>query len=126
MVQYTRVILLCALLVITASWADETESRAKSSPAVGESCIEIDSADGWIGRLGCLNAELRRLAETKRAGVAQLYDPAGGLGRTAPAQIGLFDQFAVAERLGGNFGHSALPQRPPAPVYALPFGPTAK
>lgn len=110
------------LAAVSLALAITTRAGAGEDSA-DRSCISVGTDNGWIGRLDCLNASLRALSKERQARAAALYG--GGLNpaEAPPAEIGLYDQFGVAERLGANFGHSATPQRPPPAVWTLPFGP---
>ncbi len=67
----------------------------------------------------CLNESLARAAVRAHAPVVT-----GTLSATSPAPaVGSFNQTAVQERMGSNFGKSVLPQRPPVPVFLSPIPP---
>jgi len=101
-----------------------TPAAAIADPTAAEpsSCIDIAVEGSWIGHLDCLNADLRKLARDRQDRVASLYGAIAAGHDMAPAELGMFNQYAVQERLGQNFGKSAYPQRPPPATYSLPFG----
>jgi hypothetical protein len=71
----------------------------------------VDARVGTAESYNCLNDTLRTQA-------AQQHQAAPGvsLDATSPAPaVGTFNQAAVREHLGSNFGKSAVPQRPPPP-----------
>ena len=117
-----RAALAACALAAGILWSPAVRADEAGAPA-DRSCIEVGTENGWIGRLDCLNLSLRALSKARQAQVAELYGSSGSVTEAPPAQLGLYDQFGVAERLGGNFGRSARPQRPPPPVWMLPFGP---
>jgi hypothetical protein len=120
----SRCLAISALALAPAgAVADERASSDATGPVSSDkTCLEIGTDQGWIGRLDCLNAALRALAVARQAKTAQLYRGSSALAGAPPAEIGLFDQSGVSERLGSSFGRSAQPQRPPPPTWSLPFG----
>lgn len=81
------------------------------APLRGEVCVSVPGADDRGSRLNCLNAELARSAD-EQAGRAQLQQLGAGAPPVPANQLGLFNQSAIEQTLGGNFGHSAHPARP--------------
>jgi len=120
--RYCAPLAACAVAV-TAAWPAAVRADETGGTSADRSCIEVGTENGWIGRLDCLNLSLRALSKARQAQVAELYGSSGSVAEAPPAELGLYDQFGAAERLGSNFGHSARPQRPPPPVWTLPFGP---
>jgi hypothetical protein len=68
--------------------------------------------------MSCLNQELAQ----KAAAVAHAPTVAPLDAQSSAVKVGGFNQAAVAQQYGQNFGKSAQPYRPPAPVYASPLG----
>ena len=82
------------------------------------SCVEVEINGQKAPGMSCLNQELARKA------AAVPYTPAIAPfdARSPAVKVGGFNQAAVAQQYGENFGKSAQPYRPPAPVYASPLG----
>lgn len=75
--------------------------------------VRVGSAESY----NCLNRELQKQVVQQHQGSTDVLP-----GATSPApQVGTFNQAAVAEHLGSNFGTSAIPQRPPPPVFGSPL-----
>lgn len=75
--------------------------------AATPSCIDVHQ--GSTPSYACLNQALKATAEAERP-----VSPAPDVdARSAPTRVGTFNQGAVREHLGGNFGLSARP--PPLP-----------
>lgn len=74
--------------------------------------------------LPCLNGELRAAAKAGQDG------PPVGDGVAAhadtPSKVGTFSYSATQQRLGSNFGKSAMPARAPAPRYTSPSLPVPR
>jgi hypothetical protein len=73
-------------------------------------------------RVGSTESYSRLNRELQKQGVRQHQGPTDVLlDATSPApEVGTFNQAAVAEHLGSNFGKSAVPQRPPPAVVVSP------
>ena len=78
-----------------------------------------DARVGSAEAYSCVNQKLYQ------QGLRQHATGGGGsIDATAPApQVGTYNQAAVREHLGSNFGKSAVPQRPPANVFPPPLIP---
>jgi len=113
---------LAGALMAWLSFAPGAAALADQTAAAPSSCIDIAVEGSWIGHLDCLNADLRKLAKDRQDSVAAMYGAIAAGHDVAPAELGMFNQYAVQERLGQNFGKSAYPQRPPPATYSLPFG----
>ncbi|HEU0096854.1 MAG TPA: hypothetical protein VFQ52_10390 [Rhizomicrobium sp.] len=81
------------------------------------SCIEVTIDGQKAPGMSCLNQELER----KAAAVPHVPIIPPVDARSASVQTGGFNQAAVAQQYGQNFGKSVEPYRPPAPVYAPPI-----
>lgn len=66
----------------------------------------------------CLNSALK--TATTAAQPAPSAADAITSQATTPSKVGTFSHTATAQRMGQNFGKSAQPYRPPAPVYTNP------
>ena len=109
-----------------AAHAAEPKASDGNVPAVGEVIVNGKpscSAGGGHGLdLGCLNNQLQTAA--KAGDPASSVTPDAVRDAQTPSKAGTFSQTATAERLGKNFGKSAQPYRPPAPVYSNSILPT--
>jgi hypothetical protein len=82
----------------------------------GQPCVDVRI--GSEAFYGCLNQALQDAVPQRRFS-AEADAP---FAATIPAPAaGTFNRAAVQERLGNNFGRSALPQRPPPALYAAPL-----
>lgn len=80
-----------------------------------QTCVQVQIAGQGAASLACLNQELQSQAQAASGQAA----PAAPLSAGSPANAtGSFNEAGVAEQYGKNFGVSALPYRPPPPVYA--------
>jgi hypothetical protein len=87
--------------------------------AEAQSSACVDAKVGTASSYNCLNRELQKQVVRQHQGGADVSIIA-----TSPAPAsGTFNQAAVREHLGSNFGKSAVPQRPAAPVFASPLIP---
>jgi hypothetical protein len=82
------------------------------------SCPQVGSQPDYA----CLNAQLKSVAASAQP------QPAGPssfdiVGNGQPDKVGTFSFSGTAEQMGSNFGKSAYPYRPNAPVYAPPVAP---
>jgi hypothetical protein len=105
-----RSLILPAVLLSISAWPAAAQSGAATS------CVDVRIGDERY--YNCLNRQLESEIPQKRFS-------AGGdapVDATMPAPAaGLYDQAATREQLGKNFGHSSVPQRPPAPNYPAPL-----
>jgi hypothetical protein len=87
--------------------------------AEAQSSACVDAKVGTASSYNCLNRELQKQVVIQHQGGADV-----SIDATSPAPaVGTFNQTAVREHLGSNFGKSAVPQRPSAPVFAPPLIP---
>ncbi len=108
--------------------AHAAEPRAAAAAAsVGEVIVNgkrqpacSSTAPGGHGlNLACLNGQVKAAAEAGNPAPPAI-DATTAQANT-PSKVGTFSEAATSERLGKNFGKSAMPYRPPAPVYANPI-----
>lgn len=98
--------------VFLFSLARPVVAEDRKAPVHGEVCVSVPGADDPGSRFNCLNAELVR-SVNEQGDRAQLQQFAAGTPAAVPAnQPGLFNQSAIKQTLGSNFGHSAHPARP--------------
>jgi hypothetical protein len=114
--------ILGLLFLVGPGWAQE--KTAGASPVTlgpqahtgGETCVEVEIGGEKTPTLNCLNQQLRRAVEN--------VQPTGNiapLGASSPAPaLGEFNETAMSEQYGQNWGKSAVPYRPPPPVYGSP------
>jgi len=101
---------LTALLFVLAAPA-----LAQTTPAPAQTCVQVQIAGQSASSLACLNQELKNQALAASGQAA----PAAPLTAGSPANTtGSFNEAGVAEQYGKNFGISAVPYRPPPPVFS--------
>ncbi len=112
-------------MIVAAAWAACTGMAAAQSTqpgitlngspaAMSKTCVQVEISGQSASSLNCLNQELQDQA---LAASGQSV-PAAPLGAGSSSNaVGTFNQFGVAEQYGKNFGHSAIPYRPPLPAY---------
>jgi hypothetical protein len=79
-----------------------------------ERCIDVEI--GTDRAVGCLNQQLKR--EVDRVNPSLTTPPIDA--RSPDIRVGNVNEMAVRQQYGPNFGRSALPFRPPPPVFAVP------
>jgi hypothetical protein len=79
-----------------------------------ERCVDVQIGDAKS--FGCLNEKLQREVEKV---VPNLNLPPMDA-RSADVRVGNVNEAAVRQQYGSNYGRSAVPFRPPAPVYFVP------
>ncbi len=84
-----------------------------SAPAF-ERCVDVEI--GSASAFGCLNQKLRR--EVDRVNPSINLPPIDA--RSPDVRVGNVNEAAVRQQYGSNYGRSAIPFRPPAPVFVLP------
>jgi hypothetical protein len=98
--------LLTVCTAVAAAWAATAPCLAQ--PAADTTCtdVTVGSAHGY----DCINAQL---AATARAAARQSSDLDAPVTATSPSNVvGTFNESATRNRLGANFGRSAIPVRP--------------
>lgn len=98
-----------------------TDVQAKSDVVVtgkrpGSTCGGATSAQPID--YACLNSELKTAAAAAQP-TPSAADAVTSQA-TTPSKVGTFSHTATAQRMGQNFGKSAQPYRPPAPIYSNP------
>jgi len=85
--------------------------------AGGETCVQVQVAGQSAAPFACLNQELQSQALVA-SGHRELVPP---LGAASPSNAsGTFNQAGLAEQYGKNLGVSAMPYRPPPPIFNSP------
>jgi len=85
----------------------------------GQSCWKVQIAGQKPSPYDCLNQQLQQEVEGTSS-----TSPALPLSAGSPSnKVGTFNEQGVSEQYGQNFGKSAIPYRPPAPVYGNSLNP---
>jgi len=125
LVKLLLVSAVVSLAVAPGVGANELKTGGVSLPASrgpprfdDETCVEVEIGGERALSLDCLNRRLQRQVERVR--------PVGDvppLDASAPAlQVHGFNESALRQQFGRNFGTSVVPFRPSPPVFAPPFG----
>jgi hypothetical protein len=108
-----RTILTALILALPATAFAQTQ---KPAPAPPTNCtdVQVGSAESY----SCINAKLGAIAN----GTERLSSQDAPVNSASPSNVvGTFNEGATRNRLGQNFGKSAVPYRPPpANPSALP------
>jgi hypothetical protein len=78
-----------------------------------ERCVDVEI--GGDRALGCLNERLKR--EVDRVNPSLNLPPLDA--RSSDVRVGNVNEAAVRQQYGSNYGRSAIPYRPPAPIFTL-------
>ncbi|WCM25949.1 hypothetical protein NDN01_18230 [Sphingomonas sp. QA11] len=100
-----------------------TGSRPQSNCPVPDEKARVVSPPkpGGGPDLSCLNRELQTAAKSGQVAPSAAGDTTSRA--NVPSKVGTFSFSATAQRVGRNFGKSATPYRPPAPVFTSPVMP---
>jgi hypothetical protein len=96
--------------------AERRETIIGGTPAPAptfERCVDVEI--GGDRALGCLNQRLKR--EVDRVNPSLNLPPLDA--RSADVRVGNVNEAAVRQQYGSNYGRSAIPYRPPAPIFTL-------
>lgn len=107
-----------ALLLMSITNAIANETRED------ESCITVEVNGVRTLPYECLSRQLR----SQESGISSrqnrhLETLSARTAARPPNELGLANRSATSIRMGSNFGISAQPQRPPAPVMQSPLSP---
>jgi hypothetical protein len=80
------------------------------------SCVDVQVEGARSLSFDCLNQELKDAAQD-HPDTAPAVSAKDVTGTGAPTQVGTFSYTGTSIRMGNAFGHSATPQRPPAPSF---------
>ena len=112
-----RVIAGISLLFMTGS-ALAAEPPKPNDPA--QACIDVQIGNDRTAFLECLNSSFERHVRQEH----QTPQPEAPIGvKSSPTQLGIFNETAARQRMGNAFGVTAVPQRPPKPVFSTPLLP---
>ena len=80
------------------------------------SCVDVQVEGARSLSFECLNQTLKDAAQ-QQSETAPTVSAKDVTGTGAPTTVGTFSYTATSIRMGNAFGHSAIPQRPPAPSF---------
>jgi hypothetical protein len=107
------------------SQADHDRPSTDGAPSTGQKSGKfgrcVDVTIGNEHSFGCTNEELKQQVDKVNPPV--LNTPPIDA-RSSDLKVGTVNIPAVKQQYGKNFGISAIPYRPPPPVFAAPIGPT--
>ena len=111
--RFMRLILPAFLLALPAASFAQTQ-KPTASPVANCTDVQVGSAESY----NCINAKLGAVAN----GTARFSSQDAPVNSSSPSNVvGTFNEGATRNRLGQNFGKSAIPYRPaPANPPALP------
>ena len=110
---------LSVFAVLTAMFAGARAQTVTLPPVHVEanpSCVDVQVEGARSLSFDCLNQELKDAAQD-HADTAPAVSAKDVTGTGAPTTVGTFSYTATSIRMGNAFGHSAIPQRPPAPSF---------
>ncbi len=108
--------LLALSLLAALPWQRAMAQAPSPQPPADQSCVDVKI--GMEQYYDCIN---RRLQESTRTRPFTTRDDAPYSAASPAPAVGGFNQAASREQLGTSFGHSAIPQRPPPPVFTSPL-----
>ena len=82
-------------------------------PAGSQTCVQVEIAGQKPSAYNCLNQQLQQQVQGSAASQPNLPLTA----ESSSNQVGIFNEQGVRQQYGQNFGKSAIPYRPPAPVF---------
>ena len=85
-----------------------------SGSSGSQTCVQVQIAGQKPSPYDCLNQQLQQQVQ----GVSPTQPQVPLSANSQSNQVGTFNQQGVAEQYGSNFGKSAIPQRPPVPVFS--------
>lgn len=85
-------------------------AAAPATPA----CVNVDVGGALRTDFDCLNARFKGDVEAAQKGLPQFK---GLDARSGDVALGVYNETAKRQQMGGNFGKSVVPLRPPPPVY---------
>ena len=117
---FTLSLLFSSSFVVPAQSQEASNGSVSLGPTTSsgsETCVEVEIGGEKAPGLNCLNQELKRKVDRVQP------PPIGApLDAQSPSvRVGTFNETAVSQQYGTNFGKSVVPQRPPTPIYASPI-----
>lgn len=115
----TRILLALGLALPTAVLAQAAvPSPPSAAQADPSACVDVEVAGYRSLSYDCLS---QQMAPRPRAPHENPALASEGVANMPSNQLGLFNRAATSNRMGSNFGNSALPQRPPNSPYQSPL-----
>jgi hypothetical protein len=120
--RFKRCGAIALLLVASPAFAADLPSSGvalgPTAPAThDEHCVEVEIGGEKSSRLDCLNEELKNATQRVKPNA-----PKPPLDASSPSvAVGGFNETAVGQQFGPNFGKSATPFRPPKPTFSNPL-----
>jgi hypothetical protein len=107
------------LAIVFAVTLSATAFAQKSAPSATDggthqTCVDVE-IDGTHS-FGCLNDQLKRKVDQ----VNPVMNVSPVDAHSPSTEIGLFNDPAVREQYGQNYGRSVMPYRPPTPTFGTP------
>lgn len=118
----SRLAILTVCLLLACVPARAAGSDDQRPPAGGSSwnCVQVEIGGDKAPDLDCLNQKLQD--EVTSAAPSSGDATSAPLSATsASLHTGGFNQSAMSQQFGSNWGKSAVPFRPPAPIYGTPL-----
>lgn len=110
--------LSCAATALPSQAATDGTPAGATKPAASSACVDVEVNGYRSLSFDCLSTQMHPEAKNPNAQNPALASEE--IARRAPNQLGLFNQAAFSNRMGGNLGRSAVPQRPPRGGNAIP------
>ena len=110
---------LSVFAVLTAMFTSARAQTVTLPPVKVEaspSCVDVQVEGAHSLSFECLNQTLKDAAQ-QQSETAPAVSAKDVTGSGAPTQVGTFSYTGTSIRMGNAFGHSAIPQRPPAPSF---------
>lgn len=114
-VPAARVLLALGLALPTTVLAQSAAPARQADPSA---CVDVEVAGYRSLSYDCLS---QQMAPRPRAPQENPALASEDVARMPSNQLGLFNRAATSNRMGNNFGKSALPQRPPNPSFQSPL-----
>lgn len=120
-----RLVIACASALVLLSSVVHAQDRrvmlgGQPAPASSASCIEVEIGGERTSSLECLNQRLEH--EVRRVQPPRNIAPSDAV--TPQVKLGGFNQAAVRQQYGSNFGKSVVPYRPSTGQFTNPIHPS--
>jgi hypothetical protein len=112
----TGLIVLAVALAMPAHAQKNRPADRAGALASHETCVEVEI--GGSRSYDCINEKLRRQVDQ----INPVLNAPPLDARSGDTKIGIFNEPAVRQQYGQNFGKSVFPFRPPPPVFGTPLG----
>ena len=104
------------LLAVSPAFADAPKRSSDTTAA----CVDVQIGNDRTANLECLNNAFQQRVQREH-GTPPVEAPIGT--QSSSNQLGTFNESAAREHMGNAYGVSAVPQRPPKPVFVNPLLP---